>query len=67
MGNVFENLGVEFYSTEMFLGNGFIKMELEMEKRDLVVLQMTLVITRYPPEQLTRATTLPRYGIGLSP
>jgi hypothetical protein len=29
--------------------------------------QMTLVITRYPPEQLTRATTLPRYGTGLSP
>jgi hypothetical protein len=29
--------------------------------------QMTLVITRYPPEQLTRATTLARYGTGLSP
>jgi hypothetical protein len=29
--------------------------------------QVTLVITRYPPKQLTRATTLPRYGTGLSP
>jgi hypothetical protein len=28
--------------------------------------QMTMVITRYPPEQLTRATTLPWYGTGPS-
>jgi hypothetical protein len=28
---------------------------------------MTLVITRYPPEQFTHATTLPRYLTGLSP
>jgi hypothetical protein len=40
--------------------------KLEMEKKELEVLQMTLVITRYPPEQLTRETTLPRYGTGLS-
>jgi hypothetical protein len=34
--------------------------------KELVVIQMTLVITRYPPEQLTRTTTLPQYGTGLS-
>jgi hypothetical protein len=42
-------------------------LEMEMEKKELEALEMTLVITRYPPEQLTRATTLPRYGTGLSP
>jgi hypothetical protein len=36
------------------------------EKKELVAFQRTLVITRYPLEQLTRATTLPRYGTGLS-
>jgi hypothetical protein len=35
--------------------------------KELVVFQMTLVITRYAPEQLTRTTTLPRYGMRLSP
>jgi hypothetical protein len=37
-----------------------------MEEKGFGGFQMTLVITRYPPEQLTRATTLPRYGMGLS-
>jgi hypothetical protein len=36
------------------------------EDKGLGGFQMTLVITRYPPEQFTRATTLPRYGTRLS-
>jgi hypothetical protein len=38
-----------------------------MEEKGVGGFQMTLVITRYPPEQLTHATTLPQYGTGLSP
>jgi hypothetical protein len=41
-------------------------MEMIMEDKGVGGFQMTLVITRYPPEQVTRATTLPRYGMGLS-
>jgi hypothetical protein len=37
-----------------------------MEDKVVGGFQMTLVITRYTPEQFTRATTLPRYGMGLS-
>jgi hypothetical protein len=37
-----------------------------MEDKGVGDFQMTLVITRYPPEEYTRATTLPRYGMGLS-
>jgi hypothetical protein len=37
-----------------------------LEDKGVGGFQMTLVITRYPPEQLTRATTLPQYGMGLS-
>jgi hypothetical protein len=37
-----------------------------MEEKGVGGFQMTLVITMYAPEQLTRATTLPRYGTGLS-
>jgi hypothetical protein len=37
-----------------------------MEDKGVGGFQMTLVISRYPPEQLTRATTLPRYGTGPS-
>jgi hypothetical protein len=44
----------------------FEQMEVTMEEKGVGGFQMTLVITRYPPEQLTRATTLPRYGTGLS-
>jgi hypothetical protein len=44
----------------------FEQMEVTMEEKGVGGFQMTLVITRYPPEQLTRATTLPRYGMGLS-
>jgi hypothetical protein len=35
--NDYQNRGVGFYSTEMFSENGFTKMELEMEKRELEV------------------------------
>jgi hypothetical protein len=41
-------------------------MEMIMEDKGVGGFQMTLVITRYPQEQFTRATTLPRYGTGLS-
>jgi hypothetical protein len=34
----FKNLGVVFYSTKMFSENGFVQMELELEKKELVVL-----------------------------
>jgi hypothetical protein len=44
----------------------FEQMEVTMEEKGVGGFQMILVITRYPPEQLTRATTLPRYGMGLS-
>jgi hypothetical protein len=44
----------------------FEQMEVTMEEKGVGGFQMTLVITRYPPEQLIRATTLPRYGTGLS-
>jgi hypothetical protein len=37
-----------------------------MEDEGVGGFQMTLVITRYPLEQFTRATTLPRYGTGPS-
>jgi hypothetical protein len=37
-----------------------------MEDKGVGDFQMTLVITRYPPKQFTRATTLPQYGTGLS-
>jgi hypothetical protein len=37
-----------------------------MKEKEVGGFQMTLVITRYPSEQFTRATTLPRYGTGLS-
>jgi hypothetical protein len=44
----------------------FEQMEVTTEEKGVGGFQMTLVITRYPPKQLTRATTLPRYGMGLS-
>jgi hypothetical protein len=55
------------YSTEMFMKMVLYYWKWELRKKELVAFQMSLVITRYPPEQLTRATTLPRYGTGLSP
>jgi hypothetical protein len=36
--NVFENLGLVFYSTEMFLESGLVQMELGLEKNEFVVL-----------------------------
>jgi hypothetical protein len=54
-------------STEIFSKMVFGQMEVTMEDKGVGGFQMTLVITRYPTEQLTRATTLPRYGTGLSP
>jgi hypothetical protein len=43
----------------------FEQKEVTMEEKGVGCFH-TLVITRYPPEQLTLATTLPRYGMGLS-
>jgi hypothetical protein len=63
----FKNLGVVFYSTEMFSEKGFVQMELELEEKEVVVLIKTLVVLCSRSEQLTRATTLPQYGMGLSP
>jgi hypothetical protein len=54
------------YSTEMFSKMVFGQMEMIMEDKGVGGFQMTLVITRYPLEQLTRATTLPQYGTGPS-
>jgi hypothetical protein len=51
----------------MFSKMVFGQMEMIMEAKGVGGFQMTLVITRYPPEQFTRATTSPRYGMGLSP
>jgi hypothetical protein len=55
------------YSDEMFSKMIFGQEKMILEDKGVGGFQMTLVITRYPPEQLTRATTLPRYGTGLSP
>jgi hypothetical protein len=63
--NVFQNLGVASTPLKCFT-NGFDKMVMLMEDKGVGGFQMTLVITRYPPEQFTRATTLPRYGTGPS-
>jgi hypothetical protein len=51
----------------MFSKMVFGQMEMIMEAKGVGGFQMTLVITRYPPEQFTRATTSSRYGMGLSP
>jgi hypothetical protein len=63
--NVFKNLGVASTPLKCFT-NGFEQMVMLMEDIGVGGFQMTLVITRYPREQFTRATTLPRYGTGLS-
>jgi hypothetical protein len=55
------------YSDEMFSKMIFGQENMILEDKGVGGFQMTLVITRYPPEQLTCATTLPRYGTGLSP
>jgi hypothetical protein len=61
----FENLGLASTPLRCFT-NGLEQMVKLMEDKGDGGFQMTLVISRYPPEQLTRATTLPRYGMGLS-
>jgi hypothetical protein len=38
-----------------------------LEKKEVVVLIKTLVVFCSRSKQLTHATTLPRYGMGLSP
>jgi hypothetical protein len=64
----FENLGVVLTPLRCFQKVVSLEQrEVSMKKRGVGGFQMTLVITRYPPEQLTCATTLPRYGMGLSP
>jgi hypothetical protein len=64
--NVFENLGVVSTPLKGLKKMVFGQMEMIMEDKGVGGFQMTLVITRYPLEQFTRATTLPRYGTGLS-
>jgi hypothetical protein len=54
------------YSTELFMKMVLYYWRWELKEKEFVSFQMTLVITRYPPKQLTRAATLPRYGTGLS-
>jgi hypothetical protein len=44
----------------------FEQMKVTMEDKGVGDFQKILVITRYPPEQLTRATTLSWYGTGPS-
>jgi hypothetical protein len=56
--NVFENLGLASTPLRCFT-NGFEQMAILMEDGRIGGFQMTLVITRYPPEQFTRTTTLP--------
>jgi hypothetical protein len=51
----------------MFSKIVFGQMEMIMEAKGVGGFKMTLVITRYPLEQFTRATKSPRYGTGLSP
>jgi hypothetical protein len=63
--NVFENLGVASTPLRRFT-NGFEQMVMLMEDKGFGGFRMILVITRYPPEQFIRATTLPRYGTGPS-
>jgi hypothetical protein len=63
--NVFKKLGVASTPLKCFT-NGFEQMVMLMEDIGVGGFQMTLVITRYPPEQFTRATTLPWYGTGFS-
>jgi hypothetical protein len=47
------------YSTKMFSKVvSFEQMEVTMEEKGVGGFQMTLLITRYPPEQLTRANTI---------
>jgi hypothetical protein len=65
--NAFENLGVVSTPLKCFKNSFFGQMEMIMEDKGVGGFQMTLVITRYPPEQFTHATTSPRYGRGLSP
>jgi hypothetical protein len=50
----------------MFLKIIFGQENMILEDKGVDDFQMALVITRYPLEQLTCATTLPRYGTGLS-
>jgi hypothetical protein len=63
--NVFENLGVASTPLRCFT-NGFEQMVMLKEDKGVGDFQMTLVITRNPPEQFTRTTTLHRYGTGPS-
>jgi hypothetical protein len=55
------------YSTEMFSKGFWDKWNRDMEGKELVVLEKALVFLCSRSEQLTHATTLPRYGMGLSP
>jgi hypothetical protein len=55
-----KTLGVASTPLKCFT-NGLEQIVMLMEDKGDGGFQMTLVITRYPPEQLTRATTLPRF------
>jgi hypothetical protein len=54
------------YSTEMFSGKYVLeKWSWTWELKELVIYKSGIVY-KCSPNQLTRATTLPRYGMGLS-
>jgi hypothetical protein len=64
--SVFENLGVEFYSTEMFFRKWFYVNGVEKgEKGEEGFITVALCISVRQTNYLC-ATTLPRYGMGLS-
>jgi hypothetical protein len=66
LGKVFENLGVEFYSTEEFFRKWFYKKGAEKgDKGGEGFIKMALCISIHQTNYL-RATTLPQYGTGLS-
>jgi hypothetical protein len=62
----FENLGVVLYSTEMFSEMGFVQLEMEWRRSCWWFHKKALVFLCSSSEQLTRETTLPWYGTGLS-
>jgi hypothetical protein len=64
--NGFKNLGVVSTPLKCFLNDFSDKWTWVMESKELVVLEKALVFLCSRSKQLNRATTLPRYGTGLS-
>jgi hypothetical protein len=64
--NVFRKPWSSIYSTEMFLGKYVLeKWSWTWELKELVIYKSGIVY-KCSPNQLTHATTLPWYGMGLS-